>query len=253
MNYHIYIISCWKDGIVTLSSWLKVFVLWFYKETQKSCCCSVFWTTKQLLLLLFIVNLCPTYWDHMDDSTQGSLSFTVCQSLFKFMPFELVMLSNHLILCSTLLLLLLIFPSIRIFSKELALCIWWPQCWSLSISPSNEYSGMTFFRVDWFDLCCQRDFKESSPHQNSKSSIYEFKNYVWHITIMRSLLKKYQTWFLFQSIIWCLQTVVLEKTWFLFKVSWCLSKYQFDAFELWCWRRLLRFLWTARRWNQSIL
>ena len=136
----------------------------------------------------------------MDDSMQGSLSFTVCRSLFKFMPIELVMLSNHLILCSTLLLLLLIFPSIRIFSNELALCIWWLQCQSLSISPSNEYSGMTFFRVDWFDLCCPRDFKESSPHHNSKSSIYEFKNYVWHITIMRSLLKKYQTWFLFQSI-----------------------------------------------------
>ena len=137
----------------------------------------------------------------MDDSMQGSLSFTVSRSLFKFMSIELVMLSNHLILCSTLLLLLLIFPSIRIFSNELALCIWWLQCRSLSISPSNEYSGMTFFRVDWFDLCCPRDFKECSPYHNSKLSIDEFKNYVWHITIMRSLLKKYQTWFLFQSII----------------------------------------------------
>ena len=118
MSYHIYIISCWEERIVTLSSRLRVFVLWFYKKTQKSCCCSVFWTTKQLLLL-FIVNLCLTHWDHMDNSTQGSLSFTISWSLFKFMSIEFVMLSNHLILCSTLL-LLLIFPSIRIFSKELA-------------------------------------------------------------------------------------------------------------------------------------
>ena len=112
---------------------------------------------------------------------------------------------------------------------------------------------MTFFRVDWLDLCCPRDIQESSPYHNSRSSIDEFKKYVWHNTIIRSLLKKYQTWFLYQSIIWCLQTVVLEETWFLFKVSWCFSKYQFDAFELWCWRRLLRFLWTARRLKPSIL
>ena len=70
------------------------------------------------------------------------------------MSIELVMPSNHLILCHPLLLLPLIFPSIRVFSNESALCIRWPEDWSFSfsISPSNEYSGWTSFRMDWFDL-----------------------------------------------------------------------------------------------------
>ena len=70
------------------------------------------------------------------------------------MSIELVMPSNHLILCHPLLLLPLIFPSIRVFSNESALCIRWPEYWSFSfsISPSNEYSGWTSFRMDWFDL-----------------------------------------------------------------------------------------------------
>ena len=70
------------------------------------------------------------------------------------MSIELVMPSNHLILCRPLLLLPLIFPSIRVFSNESALCIRWPEYWSFSfsISPSNEYSGWTSFRMDWFDL-----------------------------------------------------------------------------------------------------
>ena len=68
------------------------------------------------------------------------------------MSVELVMLSNHLILCHTLLLLPSIFPSIRIFSSESALHIKRPKYWSFCISPSNEYSGLIFFRIDWFDL-----------------------------------------------------------------------------------------------------
>ena len=70
------------------------------------------------------------------------------------MSIELVMPSNHLILCHPLLLLPLIFPSIRVFSNESALCIRWPEYWSFSfsISPSKEYSGWTSFRMDWFDL-----------------------------------------------------------------------------------------------------
>ena len=72
------------------------------------------------------------------------------------MSIELVMPSNHLTLCHPLLLLLSIFPSIRVFSNESALCIMWPKYWTLSISinPSNKYSGLISFRIDWFDLVC---------------------------------------------------------------------------------------------------
>ena len=83
---------------------------------------------------------------------QASLSFTISWNLLKFTFIESVMPSNHLILCRPLLFLPSIFPSIRIFSKELALHIRWPKCWSFSTSPSNEYSGLISFRIGWFDL-----------------------------------------------------------------------------------------------------
>ena len=85
---------------------------------------------------------------------QASLSFTMSQSLLKFMSIELVMLSNHLILCHPLLFLPSIYPSIRVFCNEWTLRIRWPKYWSFSfsISPSNEYSGLMSFRMDWFDL-----------------------------------------------------------------------------------------------------
>ena len=83
---------------------------------------------------------------------QASLSFTIFLSVFKLMSIELVMPSNHLIVCRTHLLLPSTFSSIRAFSSESALCIRWPKCWSFSISPSNEYSGLISFRLDWFDL-----------------------------------------------------------------------------------------------------
>ena len=85
---------------------------------------------------------------------QASLSFTISWSLHKLMSIVSVMPSNHLILCHPLLLLLSIFPSIRVFSSELALRIRWLkyQSFSFSISPSSEYSGLISFRIDWFDL-----------------------------------------------------------------------------------------------------
>ena len=83
---------------------------------------------------------------------QASLSFTVSWSLLKLMSIQSVMLSNHLILCHPILLLLSIFPSIRVFSNESTSGIRWPKYWSFSISPSNEYSGLISFRTDWFDL-----------------------------------------------------------------------------------------------------
>ena len=85
---------------------------------------------------------------------EASLSFTIFQRLLKLMSIELVMSSNHLILCHPLLLLPSVFPSIRVFSSELVLHVRWPEYWSFSfsISPSNEYSGLISFRIDWFDL-----------------------------------------------------------------------------------------------------
>ena len=85
---------------------------------------------------------------------QASLSITSSQSLLKLMSIESGMPSNHLILCCPLLLPPSVFPRIRVFSNESALCIRWPKHWSFSfsISPSNEYSGLISFRMDWLDL-----------------------------------------------------------------------------------------------------
>ena len=104
---------------------------------------------------------------------QASLSITNSWSLLKLMSIESIMLSNHLILCCSLL-LCSIFPSIRVFSNESALCIRWPNCWSFSfnISPSNEYSGLIFFRIDWFDLLAvQGTLKSLLQHHSSKASV----------------------------------------------------------------------------------
>ena len=92
------------------------------------------------------------------------------------MSIESVMPSNHLILCHSLLLLPSIFPSIRVFSNELALHIRWPKYWSLSfsISPSNEYSGLISFRIDWLDfLVVQGTLKSLLQHHSSKASIFQ--------------------------------------------------------------------------------
>ena len=95
---------------------------------------------------------------------QAPLSSTISQSMLKFMSIESVMLSNHLILCRPLLLLPWIFPSIKIFSSESTLHIRWPKYWSYSISPSNDYSGLISFRVDWFDSPWRpRYSQKSSP------------------------------------------------------------------------------------------
>ena len=105
---------------------------------------------------------------------QASLSFTISWSLLKFMSIELVMLSNHFIICHPILLLLSIFPSIRVFSNESVIHIRWPKYWSfsLSISPFNEYSGLISFRIDCFDLLAvQGTLKSLLQHHSSKASI----------------------------------------------------------------------------------
>ena len=109
---------------------------------------------------------------------QASLSITNSWSLLKLMSIELVMPSNHLILCHPLSLLPSIFPSIRVFSNESVLRIRWPKYWSFSfsISPSNEYSGLISFMMDWLDLLAiQGTLKSLFQHHSSKTST------LWHL------------------------------------------------------------------------
>ena len=98
---------------------------------------------------------------------QASLSFTISRNLLKLMSIESAMPSNHLILCHPLLQLPSIFPSIRVFSNESALCIRWPKYWSFSISPSNEYSGLISSRMDWLDLLDVKGTLSSLLQQHS--------------------------------------------------------------------------------------
>ena len=117
------------------------------------------------------VQLFATPWNA---ARQPSVSITNSQSLPRLMSIESVMPSNHLILCRPLLLLPSIFPSIRVFSNESVLHMWWPKYWSFSfnISPSSEYSGLISFRIDWFDfLAVQGTLKSLLQHHSSKVSI----------------------------------------------------------------------------------
>ena len=118
------------------------------------------------------VQLFATSWTA---ARQASLSFTISQSLLKLMSVQLVLPSNHLILCRPLLFLLSIFLSIRVFSNESALPIRWPKYWSFSfISPSNEYSGLISFKIHWFDLLAiQKTLKSLLQHHDSKALIFQ--------------------------------------------------------------------------------
>ena len=121
-----------------------------------------------------VTQSCPTLCNPMDCSNQASLSITNSWSLLKLMSIELVMPSNHLILCHSLLLWPSIFPSIRVFSNESVLHITWPNYWNFSfnISPSNEYSGLISFRMYWFALLAvQGTLKSLLQHHSSKASI----------------------------------------------------------------------------------
>ena len=122
---------------------------------------------------------------------QASLSITISQSLLKLMSIESVMSSNHLILCCPLLHLPSVFPSIMVFSNELALHIKWPKYWSFSfsISPSNECSGLISFRFDWFDLLAVHGTCKSLLQNHiSKASIF------WHSALfMVQLSHPYMT------------------------------------------------------------
>ena len=129
-----------------------------------------------MLKVVAIVQLLSRVWLLMTPWTvayQAPLSSTISWSLLKFMSIESVMLSSHLILFHLLLLLPSIFPSIKVFSSESALHIRWPKYWSFcfSISPSNEYSGLIYFRIDWLDFpAVQRSLKNLLQHHSSKPS-----------------------------------------------------------------------------------
>ena len=130
-------------------------------------CFSAFSSVQLLSCVLFFV----TPWTA---ASLASQSITNSWSLLKLMSIELVMPSNHLVLCRPLLLLPSIFPSIRVFSSESVLHIRWPEYWnfSFSISFSNEYSGLIYFRMDWFDLfAVQGTLKGLLQHHSSKASM----------------------------------------------------------------------------------
>ena len=146
------------------------------------CCCSV-------------AQLCPTLWDPWTGAYQASLFFTISQSLLKFMSIDSVMLSNHLILCHPLLLMALIFLSIRVFSNESALHIRWPKFWSLnfSISPSNEYWVLISFRIDWFDLLAvQGTLKSLLQHHKDVPNPIQIQAWILPLLLFIYSLKDYE-------------------------------------------------------------
>ena len=159
--------ACWHRELVTMAS-----------------CCSHLQTFQTPSLTRFVVVqslscvwLFATPWTA---ARQASLSFAISQSLLKFMSIELMMPSNHLILCYPLLLLPSIFPNIRVFSSEWALRIRWPKCWSFSfsMSPSSEYLGLISCRIDWFDLLAVQGTLNSLLHHHS-SSILRCQPSLW--------------------------------------------------------------------------
>ena len=124
-----------------------------------------------------VAQSCPTLCDPMDCSKPGfPVHHLTTLTLLKLMSIELVISSNHLILCHSLLLPPSIFPSIRVFSDESVLRIRWPEYWSFSfsVSPSSAYLGLNSFRIDWLDLLAvQGTFKNLLQHHSSKASILQ--------------------------------------------------------------------------------
>ena len=122
---------------------------------------------------------------HGTAARQASLSITNSQSFFKLMSIKSVMPSNHLILCGFLHLLPSIFPSIRVFANESVLRIRLPKYWSFSFStsPSNEYSGLISFRIDWFDLASPRGSQESSPTPEFKTINFSALSFLYSPTL----------------------------------------------------------------------
>ena len=164
---------------------------------------------------------------------QASLSITNSRSPHKPMSIESVMPSNHLILCHPLLLLPSIFPSIRAFSNESALCIRWPKYWSFSfsISPSNENPGLISFRIDWLDLLAvQGTLKSLLQLHSSKASILWcsafFKIQLLHPYLTTGKTLTRQTFvdkvmsLLFNMLSWLVITFIPRSKRLLISISW---------------------------------
>ena len=145
-------------------------LFWKHIVVLTSCCC----------YLLSRVQVFATPWTA---ARQASLSVTKSRSLVKLMSIESVMPSNCLILCRPLLLLPSVFPSIRVFSNESALCIRWPKYWSLSFSfsPSNEYSVLISFRIGWFGLLAVQGTLNSWDSSSSHSESFELALNMWSL------------------------------------------------------------------------
>ena len=133
-----------------------------------------------------VVQSCPILCNSMDCSMPGFPVITNSRGLLKLMSIKLVTPSNHLVPCCALLLLPSIFPSIRVFANESALHIRWPKYWSFSfsISPSNEYSGLISFKIDWFDLLAvQGTLKSLLQHHSLKLSILQCSAFFYGPTL----------------------------------------------------------------------
>ena len=133
-----------------------------------------------------VTQSCPTLCHPMNHSTPASLSITSSRSLLKLISIELVMPSNHLILCCPPLLLPSIFPSIRVFSNESTSHMRWPKYYSFSFSfsPSNEHPGLISFRMDWLDrLAVQGTIKSLLQHHSSKASIFSALSFLHSPTL----------------------------------------------------------------------
>ena len=156
---------------------LKRFTYWESRNNQVSSAiisllCFVVTVQSLSLIWLFVIP-----WTA---ARQDPLSSTILQGLLKIMSIESMMSYNHLILCCPLLLLTSIFPSIRVFSNEMALPIRWPQYWNFSISPSNEYSGQISFRIDCFDLLAvQGTLKSLLQHPIQKHQFFSTQPPLW--------------------------------------------------------------------------
>ena len=165
----IFVFLCLTSLSMTISRYMLQMILFCYFDGSV-----IFHCEFSSVQSLSCVQLFVTPWTA---TCQSSLSITNSWSLFKLMSIESVMPSNHLILCNPLLLLPSIFPNIRVFSNESDLHIRWPKysSFSFGISPSNGYSGLISFRIDWLDLLAvQGTIKSLLQHHNSKASI------LWH-------------------------------------------------------------------------
>ena len=167
--------------------------------SKDDCCCSA-------------VQSCPALPDPMDCSTPGLPVLHCILELFKLMSFDVVMSSNHLILCCPLLLLPSISPRIRVFSKKSVLHTRWTKCWS----SSREYPGLISFRMDWLDLLAvQGTLKSLLQHDSSKASILWHSAFftVQHTSIHEYWKKNIALTILTLSAKWCLCFLMCCLSW----------------------------------------